>query len=297
MKKLTASTTKGLAYLLASTLIYSSITLAIRMVDAQNVPTLSQVFLRYVVAFCFAAGYFVFSRSRFPKVTKKFWLLVLVSIIGYAATNVLFTYGILLTQVSTALFIFYLFSVITPLLAITVLKEKINVYNMAGLVVSSFSLLLLFKPNGIDTWKLGALFALGAAVTQSFYLVGRKVVKEYSSEQVLLICTFLGAMIVGLLSIHYEATFYIAGGGLWKLSNQTWLLIFLSGAANFGGWFFMSKGFEYVSATVGSLLMLIELVFSTVLAMLFFQEIPTISTIFGGMFIVLACTVVILKGK
>ena len=53
-------------------------------------------------------------------------VLLIATVFGYALTNVFFTYGILLTQVSNALFLFYSYAVITPTLGYVFLKEKTN---------------------------------------------------------------------------------------------------------------------------------------------------------------------------
>jgi drug/metabolite transporter (DMT)-like permease len=58
----------------------------------------------------------------------------------------------------------------------------------------------------------------------------------------------------------------------------------------------MSKGFQYVKAATGSLVMLVENVFVVIIGMIFLQEMPTLMTIFGGLLVIAAAVLVTLKG-
>lgn len=77
---------------------------------------------------------------------------------------------------------------------------------------------------------------------------------------------------------------------------QSWLAALVAGAINFFGWFLMSKGFQYVKAATGSLVMLVENVFVVIIGMIFLQEMPTLMTIFGGLLVIAAAVLVTLKG-
>lgn len=287
---------KGLVYLALSALIYSAMPVLIRQLDAGNIPPISQVFLRYIIAFLCALIYFNFSREKFP-VLKKTFLLASVGVFGYGLTNLLFTFGVIYTNISNALFIFYCYAIITPVLAFFVLKENLNKFHIVSIVTMLVALTLLFQPTSIDTWKIGALFAFASALTQSFYLVGRRLLNDYSSAFILLASTFLGAISMGILALAIESNFYFLSGGINKLSAETWLVTLIFGVGNFGAWFSMSQGFQLIKATTASLIMLVELLFSTLFALIVFSEVPTIMTIIGGLLILIGAVIVILKGE
>ena len=59
----------------------------------------------------------------------------------------------------------------------------------------------------------------------------------------------------------------------------------------------MVKGFELFQATIGSLILLSELVFGIFLAVICFQEFPTIMTIIGGLLVISSSAIVIIKNK
>lgn len=287
---------RGALYISLSILAYGSMPLLIRTINAGRVPPMSQVALRYVFAFTVSTIYFLLKKAKFNIDKSTLWLLALISIFGYGFSNLAYTYANLNTEVSNAIFIFFTFSIITPALALIFLKERINKYNMAGLLLAFAGLGFLVRPNSFSTWQTGALFAFLAAVLQSIYLVGRRRLKEISSELILLSSTFLGMISVGTLAFIFENNFFTPSG-VGSLSTNTWILTILFGLLNFSGWYFLSKGFQILTASVGSLLMMWEPVLVAILAFLVYNEVPTIFTLLGAGLITTAVFIVVLKGK
>lgn len=200
--------TKGTVFLLASALTYSSLPVFIRFLSAEKVEPTAQVLMRYFFAFLIALIYSLISKTKFILDKKSSLLLFLTAVFGYSLTNLFFTYGIIYTQVSAALFIFYSFAIITPVLAFIILKEKANRFNFISLGLGLLSLLFLFQPNSLSTWRLGGLFAFLCALGQSFYLIARRKLLQYSSQQLLVICTGTGVITMALLTQLLAPTFY-----------------------------------------------------------------------------------------
>jgi len=288
---------KGSILLLLSALIYSIMPVLIRFLGSNGIPPLSQVFLRYIFAFICAFIYFFFiAKAKFSLPKKNILLLLYAAIVGYGLTNVFYTIGVLNTLVSTALFIMYLYAVITPILGFIFLKDKLNRYNVISLAGSLIALILLFQPTAIGSWRIGAFFALLAALATATYLIARKKLPTYRASYLMLINTFLGMLSVGLLGILFEPAFYFSGGIL-HVDANTWLVTILFGMGNFLAWLLMTKGFEYFRATSASVILLSELVFAVFFAFLFFHEIPTFATFIGGILIIFASVLVIIKGE
>lgn len=288
---------RGIAYLFISVLLYSIMPVLIRFLGAGSVPPASQVFLRYIVACICAASYFVWTKKRFAIATKDIPLLACVALFGYALTNLFYTYGILLTQVGTVLFIFFCFGIITPILGALFLRERINSVKGIALVMAIVALFFLFRPGPVVTWKAGAMFAFASAIGQSIYIIGRKKLHTIDSSTLLLVNTVVGVLAVGMISALTESTFYTDASGILEVSRSTWLVTFLFGVDNFAAWLFMTRGFALISAGTGSLIMLAENFIGIFFAFLFFSEIPSTSTLIGGVLILIASTLVIAKGE
>lgn len=290
-------TKKGTVFLLTAAFIYSTMPVLVRILGVGGIPPISQVFLRYIFAFLSAGIYYFYvvkAKFFFPK--KDFALLMLAAIVGYGLTNLFFTIGILNTEVSNALFLFYSFAIIAPILGFIFLRDKLNIFNAIALVLSLIALLFLFYPNSIPTWKIGGFFAMLAALAQAIYLISRKRLESYTASYMMLANTFLGVLSLGILSLIFEQNFYVQGA-IKHLLLSTWMITILFGILNFLAWIFMTKGFEYFKASSASIILLSELIFGVMFAFLFFKEIPTYVTIVGGGLIALASVLVILKGE
>jgi drug/metabolite transporter (DMT)-like permease len=288
---------KGILLLLLAAFLYSIMPVLIRFIGNHGMPTIAQVSLRYVVGFLTALLYFfVIAKEKFTLPKKSIPLLLFAGIVGYGLTNVFFNISIMSTQVSSTLFLFYTYAIIAPVLGFFLLKEKVNKFNIISLLLSLVALILLFQPTAYDTWKIGGVFALLSAFAQASYLIARKKLQSYSAPFMMLANTFLGMIFVGIISLIVDHSFYF-DGAITHISLNTWIVTLLFGVDAFFAWLAMTKGFEYFSATSSSVILLSELVFGVGFAFLFFQEIPTIATAFGGLLIIISSIVVVFKGK
>lgn len=288
---------KGVAYLLLSVLIYSSMPVLIRGLHQGAMPPASQVFLRYIVACLCACLYFWVTKQKLTITSSQVPLLLFVAFVGYALTNLLYTYAILFTYVGTVLFIFYGFSAMMPLLGNVFLKERLTWAKVIALCMSVVSLFFLFRPTPMITWKEGALFAILSAVAQGVYVLGRKKLQDVSSSTFLLVNTVVGVISVGLIALVTEYAFYTTPHGIGSISGSLWLVTIVFGIGNFLAWLFLTRGFQLVSAGTGSLVMLSENVVGVLFAFLFFQEVPTVAILIGGLLALGASVLVIVKEK
>jgi drug/metabolite transporter (DMT)-like permease len=288
---------KGVGYLLLSVLIYSGMPVLIRGLHQGAMPPASQVFLRYIVACLCAWIYIRATKQKLTIPSSQIPVLLLVAFVGYALTNLLYTYAILFTYVGTVLFIFYGFSAMMPLLGNVFLKERITRAKVIALGISVVSLFFLFRPTPMITWKEGALFALLSAIAQGVYVLGRRKLQDVSSSTLLVVNTTVGVISVGLIALVTEYSFYTTPSGIGAVSNSMWLVTIVFGIGNFLAWLFLTRGFQLVSAGTGSLVMLSENVVGVLFAFLFFQEVPTFAIAIGGLLALSASILVIVKEK
>ena len=289
MKKQTQNT--GNLYLLSAAFAYSTMPILIRFLDAGNIPPISQVAMRYGFAFMIAFIYFVLIKKNKIELSKISPFLILVSVVGYGTTNLFFTKAILATTITSALFAFYTFALITPVLGSVFLKDKLKPIHIGALIVSAIGLSLLFDLSGGKT--TGILFGLLSALTQSGYLIGTRKLKDLEPGFILLSSTFFGFIAIGLLALILETNFYTTQ--LASLSPSTWLATILFGLLNFIGWFLMSKGFQLAKASTGSLILLVENLFAIIFGYFLFSEIPTLGVVIGGLLILTSSALDYLK--
>lgn len=283
---------RGILYLVTATVLYSIMPVLIRTLGRGNIPPVSQVFLRYIVAFAAAVIYFTCTKSTFHVARKDAVLLFIVALFGYALVNLFYTYANLNTQIGTVLFIFNCSTIMGPLFGYLFLKERLSRSMIVAMLIGFISLFYLFSPGPMVNWKIGAIFALLSAIGSSFYVIGRKKLSSYDSIIILLANTSVGVVALGILSILFEPSFYLAGG-IQTVSSTTWLVTVLFGLDNFAAYLFMTKGFQLLTAGTGSMIMLGENLIGILFAFLFFQEIPSIQSLIGGMLILMASFLVI----
>lgn len=288
---------KGVIFLVSSAFFFGIMSIFIRLLGSGGLPPMSQLFLRYIFAFICAFVYiFVIKKAKIKIVKKDIVLILITTIFGYALTNLVITYSVLLTQISNFLFLFYSYAIIAPILGFIFLKDRINKANIFSLVLSFIALFLLFQPNSVSTWKLGGFLSILSALGQAGYLILRKKLQQYPANVMMFINTLTGVLVLSILSLVFENSFYMKGG-ITHMSVKTWFTTILSGIDNFLAWFTMTKGFEYFKATSGSLILLSELLFGIFFAFIFFKEVPTFMALVGGVLILISTTLVILKGE
>ena len=291
------NTKKGILFLLTAAFTYSTMPVLIRMLGNQGIPPISQVFLRYVFSFIASSIYFfIITKSKFMLPGKNIPLLLFAALFGYGMTNVFYTIGIVNTEISNALFLFFTFAIWAPILGFVFLKEKVNKYNLFALGLSFLAIYLLFQPSTFSTWKLGGAFALLAALAQSAYIVSRKRLADYTAGYMMVVNTSLATLLTGALSLVLEHEFYLQGA-IKELSPAAWMVVVLFGFLNFLAWLAMTKGFEYFNSSSSSIILLSELIFGVIFAFMFFGEIPIFITFAGGILIFIASVIVIFRGE
>lgn len=286
---------KGIVYILIAAFTYSIMPVLMRFLD-QELPPVTQVFLRYIPALFFALLYAFWKKEKLKIYKKNIIYLLFATIGGYTLMNLTLTLSVLNTEVSNTLFLMSTFVVFTPVLAYFFLKDRLSKVEIVAILISIVGMALLYRPNSFDTWKIGGFFAILSAFFYSIYFVFRQKLSNYSSINLLVLSIISGVFIMGLGSFLIDNEFY-ASGQVLNLSPTTIIVTIAFGFDNFISWLLLSKGFETIKASTGSLVLLSEPIFGVILGALVFSEIPTIYTVVGSVIILLASGVVILKGK
>ena len=285
---------KGVMYIVMAAFTYSIMPILMRFLN-QEIPPFSQIFLRYIPALIFASIYMYWQKEKLEIKKKNIVYLGFATVCGYTLLNLAFTLSILNTEVSTAIFLMSTFIIFVPILASIFLKDKLSKVELFGIFFAFVGMLFLFRPNSFETWKLGGMYGLLSAIFYSIYLVFRRKLTEYSSINILTLSIISGVIIMGGLSLIFESSFYFTGE-VFNLSLKTILILVLFGFDNFISWLLLTKGFESIKPSPGSLVLLAEPIFGVILGALVFAEIPTVYTVVGSVIILLASGVVILKG-
>ncbi len=283
----------GIFYLLIAAILYAIMPIWIRQLG-HTMPPFAQVFARYVVAAVVAVVFALWKKEKLkPQTVRHGIILIAIAVLGYGLSNVAFTIAILNTTITNALFLFFTFSIMTPLLAVVILKEKFN--HILGIAVglSLLGMYLMFRPQFGTSHLFGMGFALLTAFLTSVYYIGRRLIKDISAAAVMMYSTVFGALGVGLISFFIERSFWINNPIV--VIQPLLPIIVIFGIDNFLAWLFLGKGLQTVPAGRGSIILLSELFFGVILGIVYFGEIPTALTLIGAGCIALSAIIVIKK--
>lgn len=244
-----------------------------------------QVYLRVFVALAIAVVVF-WPQLRWQVIAKlplREWLvLAFRGLAIYAIGVVLIAQASITTSIGNVSFISAL--PILALLGFFFLKEKVTWWKLAfiGGSLVGVSLLATTDLSGLLHWGMGDVLAIVANVAFALGYISRKWHSDTLNNQEISTLTFVfGASFCLLLSI-------IFGEGMPSFDGSwfLWVVILAGGAFNVINMFLVNYGFQHVDAVRAGNLLTLEVAFGVLFGFLFYQEVPTLQGLIGGLLIV-----------
>lgn len=193
--------------------------------------------------------------------------------------------------IGTVLFTYFAVSTLgSYILGFLLFKEQVNRLKIFSLLLSFLGLYLIFsgsfQPGNFFYLALSCLAGLGAA---AWSVVSKKISNTYSVTQILLMDSLL-LVVTGLpisLILKEPVSF--------PTFSIQWLGVIGYATAAIGSSVFTIKGFKYLQAQIGSLIMLLEPVFGTLIGWLLYKEVLTLYSAVGAFIILVGISVPNLK--
>jgi len=277
--------------ILISTLGFSFFPIFGKIVFAGGANLATVIFGRFAIA---AVLFWIITikREGFPRLPLKTWLTLWgMGGICYSIQAGLYISSILFIPASLAALLLYAHPIIITVIAVLIKQEEFSRYKFAGLILSTFGLILVLglALQGINSY--GVILALSAAFVYSIYiLIGNKVLKTTSalvSTTIISTSAALTYALIGLLSI---------GGLTWNLPWGTWLGI--GGMALFSTVIAMLtffEGIKRIGPTSATIISMTEPLMTVVLALILFDENLTLLQGIGGIFVVMGGIVAVIS--
>jgi drug/metabolite transporter (DMT)-like permease len=210
---------------------------------------------------------------------KWFLLMIIPGLIALASMFTSFNH----LALGTVLFTYYAISTLgSYFLGYLLFKERLNKIKVLSLLLSFFGLYLIFfgslQPGNILYLLLACLAGLGAA---TWNIMSKKISDTYPVSQILLIDSLL-LVVIGLpISMLLKE----------RISFPTfsihWFGILGYATAAIGSSVFTIKGFKYLEAQIGSLIMLLEPIFGVIIGFFLYKEILTYYAGIGAIIILI----------
>jgi len=245
-----------------------------------------QAFARNLIVLFILSVYIFWKRTwkRIEKTDYKwFGFMIFPALLADVAIFVAFNN----LAIGTALFVFYTsFTLGGYVLGSLLFQEELTKAKIISLLTCLLGLFILSS----TTLKQGSLFYLLLAVLAGLGMTGwnifsKKVSSKYSLTQVLSIDCLI--FIIGSLPL---AMFFKEPVSIPSFSTP-WIAVFLYAFAAIGASLLTINGFRYLQAQIGSLIMLLQLVFGVLFGWVFFKEVLTYSSIVGGLLILLGAAI------
>ena len=256
----------AIKHMIISALAFSVMNIIVKYLD--NVNSYQIVFFRSLGSLFFTFGFLI--KNKIPMIGNKNKLLILRSIVG-AASMLFFFMSIKYLSVGTAVSLRYIAPIFAAILAVFILKEKIKPLQWLFFVVSFIGVLVL---KGLDTQinSIGLVLVLIAALLSGLVFIMITQIGQTEHPVVVVNYFMITAMVLGgVLSI-----------GNWVTpTGKEWPLLFSLGVFGYFGQIYMTKAFQTASTNLIAPLKYIEVVFSMLLGVAFFNEIYTFWSLLG----------------
>jgi drug/metabolite transporter (DMT)-like permease len=205
-------------------------------------------------------------------------------------------YGMTMTSATNAVLLVDIDVVFIALLAVVILAEKITNRIVTGLLLGMIGVVIITTNGDLSSVVsgsfLGNAMVFFGGVLWAFYVVYQKKILVKESDVLMV----TGVVILETTLFLLPMTLLFAGS--YVVDSVGWLSVLFTGVFCTGLAFLLyNTGLKAISATIASVILLLEIVFAMLFAFIVLGETPTIVTAIGGALIVIAIIVISLNGN
>lgn len=278
MSDLSSTTKTGLLLAFLGVVILSPDSLLVRLID---VPYYTLLFWRGFFM-CLALSIFILfdHKGHINEIKHHVNLSTLVVSVLFAASTFLFVAALKHTSVAHTLLIVGSSPIFTNILSFILLKEPIKTRNVMAILIILFALFFVVKQNNQHVSLLGDFYALLSSITMGYVFVH---IRKFKHTHLLLSLSFSGLWMAVIA--------FILSTSIIVRADEAALLLLL-GAMVGGAFSLITLSSRYIAAPVTSMFMPLETVLGVGLVWLVVGEQPHISSIIGGLCIVVTLMVI-----
>lgn len=273
---------RGILSLVLATFLYGFFGILSRIVQL-NIPLFYQNWTRALVASAIAYLFLAVSRQQKPLRKKDIVWIIARTLAGNIAF-IAFFFAIIHLPIGTAYFIFYGAStIIGYLLGYLLFKERLTLVKVIALFLALAGLALVYSINVLLLAPFYlALALISGAMTAMWNIFSKKISHHYSAFQL----TFLD----NFYSLGIYLTLSLLTREAWSLPtiSAAWVASVTLGVFFVATGLLVVYGFKHLDAQIGSLVMLVEIIFAIFFGFLFYQETVGVLTLLGGALIITA---------
>ena len=274
-------------YMLISALGFSLMAACVKEVSSLGIPVLEIVAARAVVSAIIS--YVDIKRKNIPIWGHNKVLLVARGTVGTFALMFVY-YAVTTLPLAEATLLQYLHPVFTAVLALLFLKENIQKSTIACIIISLLGLLLIIQPNlQIDNDLQYSWLSIGAGILGAFgsavaYVIIKKLTKTDDSSVIIFYFPILA----------FPISMIMLGSDFVVPSLAATALLVLVGIFTQVGQVGLTKALNCADANKATAYAYVQVLFSILIGWLYFSEVPLMTTIVGGGFIMFGALINVL---
>jgi drug/metabolite transporter (DMT)-like permease len=268
----------GAGFVAAAALLFGGV-VVIGKVVGEDLPVASLLSFRFATAAVVLAGILAVGRRSLRPAKGEWVRLLVLGGVGYALESALFFLALGRGTAATVTLLFFTYPVWVAVLSAVLGRGLPGRLLSASLVAAmAGTAIVVTTSGGLDITWTGVAFALGSAVTFSFYLIGAEIYLRQTSSLV-------AAMWVSLTAaISLGAVAAVSGTRL-PVGSDEWVPVLGMGLLTAGAFFLLFVGLRRVGAVRTSIIASLEPVAASILALAFLGEALRLQVVVGGIFI------------
>ena len=275
----TTDATRGIAWMVVTGLLFVAVTAVIRHMGP-TLPASEAAFLRYVIGFALLGGSIFRLATHLPE--RPVLMLFTVRGAAHAVGVSLWFYAMARIPIAEVTAIGYITPILVTLGAALVFREALRRRRVLGVVTGFLGALIILRP-GFEAVSIGQLAQLGAATFFAVsYLATKRLTALASPEDIVVMLTLF-------------VTLALLPMALWEWMWPTWFdMAHLAAAAvlaTLGHWT-MTKALQAAPISVTQPANFLQLVWASLIGIVFFAEAIDPWVIVGGTIIVTATTLI-----
>ncbi|MGJ8581194.1 MAG: DMT family transporter [Psychromonas sp.] len=280
----------SLRFMLLSAFSFALMTACVKLVSTHNIPVFEIVAARGLVSL--VISYVDIKRKKIAVWGNNKTLLISRGVVGTLALICVY-YAVTTLPLAEATLLQYTYPVFTALLAFFFLKERIQRSTLVCIALCLVGLLAMVQPNlalsngTVLPWFSVFIALLGALGSGTAYVIVKRLSKTEDSSVII----FYFPLIALPLSL------ILLGDGFIMPNGEALLLLLFVGIFTQIGQVGLTKAMQTEVAGKVSAFSYVQVVFSTILGVLIFNEIPSVWTLIGGILIILGALVNVFGGK
>lgn len=247
---------------------------------------LQQIYTRIGLAFILSIFLFkpYLNPSKLRKIARREWaLLIARATLGYFLGALLWVKGFSSAKLANAAFIDAI--PMSSLLAFFILRERVTHKKIFFVFLTFLGAFFISVRDfsHLSVWGAGEILVL----ISTFFFGVRNISRTWHSkilnnQEITVLLFGMGFLILFVTSLLLGEGFPVTR------SIPVWGLIGMGGLLNVGILYFSNYGFEHVQSSIAGIALSIESVFGLGLGFLFYQEIPNLRELIGGVLIVMS---------